>query len=173
MQGSFVALRPMQYGRDAVANLVDMHQVFEMRDEVNDETLLRLRYAMPLAKDSPISACGLCGAKFTSDFGLNRHGKLRHTERRGPVIKDDDLGPIDLDDPEALLARAERLRRDMKHTFLADGINAPSPEAEVSAEERADEKVINEMSPIAWDKTKAAVKANDVKVPEIVTPGAE
>lgn len=169
MDGNFVALRPFQYGPDPALHLLDMHQVFEMRNEINDEALLRLKFAMPLAPNTKVVECGRCGKRFTDSFGLNRHGMIRHTERRGPNIIDDPLGKIDLDDPNALMERAERLRREMRHIIPADGINAPNPDAEVDQAAAADDRLINEMHPVAWEKTAAAVKADDVKVPDVST----
>lgn len=172
MEGTFIALRPFQYGPKFPEHMLDMHQVFEMKNETNDEALLRLKFAAPLPPKSRLSECGRCGAKFTDEFGLNRHGRIRHTVPRGPKIVDDVLPPIDLDDPNALLERALRLQRDLKNMIPADGVMAPNPEAEVDAEVAREEKLVDEMHPIAWDKTAAAVKADDVKVPEVTTSPA-
>lgn len=169
MEGTFVAQRPFQYGPDPEADQLDFHQVFEMRHEKNDEVLARLRYVVPLAAKARTVSCGLCGRKFTEDFALARHGQQRHSPRHLPTIKDDDLGPIDLNDPGALIARARRLEAEMKTTMPVDGMMVPSPDAELDRESAAEEKFLNDASPLDLTKTKAALKANDVKVPDIST----
>lgn len=170
MEGTFFACRPLQYGPSFPADMIDLHQVFEMRNEQNDEQLLRLRFVAPLPPKAPLVVCGPCGKKFTSEFALNRHGKLRHEAPRAPQVKDDTLGRIDTNDPDQLLARAQRLQREMQTTQLADGMVAPNPDADAEVAARAEEKLIDEISPIAWDKTQAALKADDVKVPEVTSP---
>lgn len=170
MEGTCVALRPIQYGPSFPADMVDLHQVFEMRNEQNDEALLRLRFVAPLAPKTPLVQCGRCGKKFTDGFSLNRHGQLRHEPQREPQIVDDHLGKIDTDDPSQLEARARQLQREMRTMVPADGMHAPNPEAEAMS---AEDKLLNEVGPIDWTKTKAAVQANDVKVPEVSTAPAK
>lgn len=169
MEGKVVALRPLQYGPKFPEDMVDFHQVFMLNNQQNDEALLRLRYVGKLEKGTRLCDCGKCGKQFTDEFALNRHGQLRHQPRQEPVIKDDHLGKIDTNDPDALEARARQLRRELQHTHLADGMEAPNPEAEAAKAAAEEERFLDEASPIAWDKTKAATKADDVKVPEVGT----
>lgn len=168
MEGTFVALRPMQYGPSFPADMLDLHQVFEMRHEQNDEMLLRLKYVAPVEPRARLLQCGECGRKFTSDLGRTRHGRIRHEPQHGPKIVDDNLGPIDLDDPAQLEERAARLRRDMKDIVQAGTMQVPNldPEDEAAA---AENKLLQDIAPVPWEKTAAAVKAGDAKVPEIVT----
>jgi len=164
-----VALRPLQYGPRFPEDMVDFHQVFQLRNEQNDEALLRLKYVGMLGKGVRLCDCGKCGKQFTDEFALTRHGKLRHEAKPGPTIADDHLGKIDTNDPQALEARARQLRRELQHTHLADGQQAPNPDAEAEKAAAEETKFLNEVSPIAWDKTKAATKADDVKVPDVAT----
>lgn len=167
MEGTFVACRPLQYGPRFPEDMLDLHQVFQMRNEQNDEALVRLRYVASVSPKAPVVQCGRCPAKFTSEFGLNRHGKLRHEAQRGPRVIDDTLGKIDTDDPNQIIAKAERLQRELKTMQAAGTPFIPNPDAEVDEASAAEAKLLDEISPIAWDKTKAAMKADDVKVPEV------
>lgn len=171
MEGTYYACRPFQYGPDFPADMIDLHQVFEMRNEQNDEALLRLRYAAPLAPKVRLHQCGPCGKKFFSEMALTRHGMIRHSERESaaPKVVDDSLPPIDTNDPAQLIARARLLRKQLKDQVLADGFVAPNPDAEADQRLREEEKLLNEIAPIPWDKTKAAVAADDVKVPNVKT----
>lgn len=163
MEGTYFACRPLQYGPSFPADMIDLHQVFELRNEQNDEALIRLRFVASLPKGAKLVECGKCGRRFTEEFALNRHGKLRHEAPKGPQVVDDHLGKIDLDDPGALQTRANQLQREMQTAQLADGYMTPNPDAAAEQAAQAEEKLLDEISPIAWDKTQAALKADDVK----------
>jgi len=83
------AKRPFEYDGQ-----LDMDQVFHLKGAINDERLVRLNFCDVVPKGTRVVQCGKCGAKFTTEFGLNMHGKKRHSDRpRGPDIQDAPLNP--------------------------------------------------------------------------------
>lgn len=170
MEGTYFACRPLQYGPRFPEDMLDLHQVFDLRHEPNDETLVRLKYVASLSPKARTVQCGKCGARFTDEFGLNRHGAIRHTEQRGPKIVDDTLPKIDLNDPAQLEARAAQLRRELKHMIPVDGLTVPNPEAEIEKAAAEEAELLDEMHPIDFTKTAANQKGNDTApVPEVNT----
>lgn len=174
MEGTYFACRPIQYGPRFPEDMLDLHQVFDLRHEPNDETLVRLKYVASLSPKARTVQCGKCGARFLDEFGLNHHGRVRHADQpRGPRIVDDTLPKIDLNDPAQLEARAARLREDLKHMIPADGLMAPNPETEVEQAAAEEAKLLDEMHPIDFTKTAANQKGNDTApVPEVHTRAA-
>ena len=55
---------------------MDVGQVTELKNQPNDEKMVRLGLLRPVEGDTV--QCGRCGAEFIDAGYLNRHGKARH-----------------------------------------------------------------------------------------------
>lgn len=71
------ARRPHQY----LEREYDFGQALELRGTKNDETLIRLGFVALIPRDTVLSECGRCGARFIKYEWLARHFKERHGER--------------------------------------------------------------------------------------------
>lgn len=59
---------------------LDTGQVVALAGVVNDETLIKHRYLIPLAAKATTYRCGVCGAEFAEHWYRTEHGEKRHPE---------------------------------------------------------------------------------------------
>jgi hypothetical protein len=74
MERLYVARRSFDYDSDLH---LDRGQVFQLKNCLNDEKLIRIGYIKEMRGGRPVQ-CGVCGAQFAGDAELNSHGNFRH-----------------------------------------------------------------------------------------------
>jgi hypothetical protein len=98
-------------------------QVFKL-EGVNSDSLLALRYVLPVEKGTEVIECGTCGALFVNEHWLEIHGDIWHTYEC-------ECGWVP--QPSASMTKDEQMRRHRMRCPIASAKRDEAHQAHVQA----------------------------------------
>lgn len=158
-EGSLVDVQLFSIRRQFAGNATygdmpgDYGAVFKLLNMGKDDKLIRQGWIQKIEEDpfydgKTTYECGKCGMKFSHMDAREAHGRKRHSPKRGPTIIDgtESLTPKQKAD---LLAGVDQYETSPGDFYV------PDPEDQQML---AEERKMDAIAPIHWDKTESARK---------------